>query len=131
MFPHVSCNNGPNGDLFMDYMDYVDDAAMFMFTTGQATRMNATLNGPRGALFERLPRFPGTLRPSARRRAAVRRVQKRLRDAFDHPDLKVDGVYGAHTERVVRGFQRNRHGPPWGLPVDGTVGKRTWAALWA
>ena len=33
-FPHVTCNNGPNGDMFMNYMDYVDDAAMFMFTHG-------------------------------------------------------------------------------------------------
>jgi len=40
-FPHVSCSNGPNGDMFMNYMDYVDDAAMFMFSTGQSTRMNA------------------------------------------------------------------------------------------
>jgi Pregnancy-associated plasma protein-A len=49
-FPHVSCNNGPNGDMFMNYMDYVDDAAMFMFTPGQVTRMNATLAGPRKKL---------------------------------------------------------------------------------
>ncbi len=42
-FPHVSCSNGPNGDMFMDYMDYVDDAAMFMFTQDQVTRMNAAL----------------------------------------------------------------------------------------
>ena len=42
-FPHVSCSNGPNGDLFMDYMDYVDDAAMYMFTSGQKTRIQATL----------------------------------------------------------------------------------------
>ena len=34
-FPHISCNNGPNGDMFMNYMDYVDDDAMFMFTAGQ------------------------------------------------------------------------------------------------
>jgi hypothetical protein len=40
-FPHVSCSNGPNGDMFMNYMDYVDDNAMFMFSTGQSTRMNA------------------------------------------------------------------------------------------
>ncbi|GAB3731000.1 hypothetical protein GCM10027594_13020 [Hymenobacter agri] len=40
-FPHVSCSNGPNGDMFMNYMDYVDDAAMFMFSTGQSSRMNA------------------------------------------------------------------------------------------
>jgi hypothetical protein len=46
-FPHITCNNGPNGDMFMNYMDYVDDAAMFMFTPGQAARMNATLAGPR------------------------------------------------------------------------------------
>ena len=41
VFPQVSCSNGPNGDMFMNYMDYVDDAAMFMFSTGQSTRMNA------------------------------------------------------------------------------------------
>jgi len=46
-FPHISCTNGPNGDMFMDYMDYVDDAAMVMFTAGQVARMNATLAGPR------------------------------------------------------------------------------------
>jgi hypothetical protein len=46
-FPHITCNNGPNGDMFMNYMDYVDDAAMFMFTAGQVGRMNATLAGPR------------------------------------------------------------------------------------
>lgn len=49
-FPHVSCTNGPNGDMFMDYMDYTDDAAMFMFTPGQVVRMNATLAGPRKKL---------------------------------------------------------------------------------
>jgi hypothetical protein len=49
-FPHVSCNNGPGGDMFMNYMDYVDDAAMFMFTAGQVARMNATLAGPRKKL---------------------------------------------------------------------------------
>jgi Pregnancy-associated plasma protein-A len=46
-FPHVSCNNGPNGDMFVNYMDYVDDAVMVMFTAGQVARMNATLAGPR------------------------------------------------------------------------------------
>jgi hypothetical protein len=46
-FPHMSCNNGPNGDMFMNYMDYVDDAVMVMFTAGQVARMNATLAGPR------------------------------------------------------------------------------------
>lgn len=40
-FPKVSCSNGPNGDLFMNYMDYTDDACMYMFTQGQKTRMSA------------------------------------------------------------------------------------------
>ena len=49
-FPHISCDNGPHGDMFMNYMDYVDDRAMFMFTSGQVARMNATLAGPRKKL---------------------------------------------------------------------------------
>jgi hypothetical protein len=49
-FPHVTCSNGPNGDMFMNYMDYVDDAAMFMFTQGQVDRMQATLAGPRSTI---------------------------------------------------------------------------------
>ena len=49
-FPHITCKNGPNGDMFMNYMDYTDDAAMFMFTAGQVARMNATLAGPRKKL---------------------------------------------------------------------------------
>jgi hypothetical protein len=49
-WPHISCNNGPNGDMFMNYMDYVDDDSMFMFTPGQVARMHATLDGPRKSL---------------------------------------------------------------------------------
>ena len=32
---HVTCSNGSNGDMFMDYMDYVNDNCMAMFTEGQ------------------------------------------------------------------------------------------------
>lgn len=39
-FPSVSCSNGPNGDMFMNYMDYVNDACMFMFTEGQKSRVD-------------------------------------------------------------------------------------------
>ena len=46
-FPHVTCSNGPNGDMFNNYMDYGDDNCLNMFTAGQGTRMTAALNGPR------------------------------------------------------------------------------------
>jgi ABC-type taurine transport system substrate-binding protein len=49
-FPTISCGNGPNGDMFMNYMDYVDDPAMFMFTAGQVERMQACLDGPRASI---------------------------------------------------------------------------------
>ena len=43
VFPRVSvpCNNGPNGDMFMNYMDYTDDDAKFMFSADQVLRMQA------------------------------------------------------------------------------------------
>ena len=47
-FPTLSCSNGPNGDMYMNYMDYTNDGCMNMFTTGQGTRMNA-LFGAGGA----------------------------------------------------------------------------------
>lgn len=46
-----NCGSGPNGEMFMNYMDYVDDACMNMFTAGQADRMNAALNTERAAIL--------------------------------------------------------------------------------
>lgn len=40
-FPKISCSNGPNGDMFMNYMDYTNDACMYMFTAGQKARAQA------------------------------------------------------------------------------------------
>jgi hypothetical protein len=51
-FPHVSCSNGPNGDMYMNYMDYVDDDSMFMFTAGQVQRMHVAIDGPRKGLVK-------------------------------------------------------------------------------
>lgn len=50
VFPHVTCDNGPNGDLFMNYMDYTDDAGMFMFTSAQVQRMQACLDSSRSSI---------------------------------------------------------------------------------
>ena len=50
-WPVVTCNNAPNGDMFMNYMDYTDDAAMFMFTTQQVLRMRTALETSRSGLM--------------------------------------------------------------------------------
>ncbi len=51
-FPNVTCGNGPNGDMFMNYMDYVDDNCMNTFTLDQKARMVVvmTQGTPRAAL---------------------------------------------------------------------------------
>ncbi len=38
---HITCENGPNGDMYMNYMDFTDDACMHLFTTGQKMRMRS------------------------------------------------------------------------------------------
>lgn len=41
-FPHAgNCSPNSDGDMFMNYMDFTDDATMNMFTNGQKTRMRA------------------------------------------------------------------------------------------
>jgi hypothetical protein len=53
-FPHndnSTCGSGVDGEMYMNYMDYVDDDCMNMFTAGQATRMHAALNGDRSGLL--------------------------------------------------------------------------------
>lgn len=66
-FPTVSCNNGPNGDMFMNYMDYSNDACMYMFTQGQRTRSMALFanGGARASLINSLGCQPVTSPPVA------------------------------------------------------------------
>jgi hypothetical protein len=61
-FPTVSCSNGPNGDMWMNYMDYTDDACMYMFSAGQKARSQA-LFASGGARFSLLS-SPGCQPPS-------------------------------------------------------------------
>lgn len=48
-----TCDNTtyPNGAMFMNYMDYVDDACMAMFSAGQKIITSNTLAGPRASLL--------------------------------------------------------------------------------
>lgn len=51
-FP-ITDNCSPNypGIMFMNYMDYTDDGCMMMYTNGQHTRVQATINGIRASLM--------------------------------------------------------------------------------
>jgi len=50
-YPHYSTCSGTPVEMTMNYMDYVDDNAMYMFSTGQKNRMAAIFvtGGPRAA----------------------------------------------------------------------------------
>lgn len=50
-FPQISCGNGPNGDMFMNYMDYTDDDCYCLFTVGQVARMDACLASARSSIL--------------------------------------------------------------------------------
>ena len=49
----ISCDNGPWGDMYMNYMDYTNDACLNLFTEGQKSRMRAlfALGGFRHAIM--------------------------------------------------------------------------------
>ncbi len=61
-YPSKSCTNngGWTSDMFMNYMDYTDDACMFMFSQGQEARMWACLNSTRIDLGTPGGNFPPT-----------------------------------------------------------------------
>ncbi|MGB3016723.1 MAG: T9SS type A sorting domain-containing protein, partial [Ignavibacteria bacterium] len=46
-----ACSPNAPGVMFSNYMDYVDDACMNIFTLGQSTRMNAAVAGPRASIL--------------------------------------------------------------------------------
>lgn len=45
-----ACTPSGSGVMFMNYMDYTDDACMNLFTQGQLGRMDAALGGPRAPI---------------------------------------------------------------------------------
>lgn len=45
------CAGNTNGEMFMNYMDYVNDACMYAFTPGQKARMIAAINNDRPGLL--------------------------------------------------------------------------------
>ena len=52
-------------DMTMNYMSYVDDACMYMFSAGQKTRMQAVMTGSRSSLQTSQGCMPATVAPVA------------------------------------------------------------------
>ncbi len=59
----ASCTAAAPGAMFMNYMDYVDDACMNMFSVGQKNRAQAALNTSRPTLFTSDGLTPVVLQP--------------------------------------------------------------------
>jgi Pregnancy-associated plasma protein-A/Secretion system C-terminal sorting domain/Fibronectin type III domain len=61
-FPHLSTCSGTPTEMTMNYMDYTNDACMYMFSTGQKTRMQAVFasGGSRASLATSNGCTPGT-----------------------------------------------------------------------
>jgi hypothetical protein len=49
-FPQITCNNGPDGDMYMNYMDYTNDVCMNLFTLCQCEKMESVLTNPQQRL---------------------------------------------------------------------------------
>lgn len=47
-----ACSPSVPGVMFMNYMDYTDDACMFMFSQGQANKMRSVLEDSRSAILD-------------------------------------------------------------------------------
>ncbi|MFC7446640.1 zinc metalloprotease [Rhodococcus daqingensis] len=121
-FPTVTCNNGPDGDLFMDYMDYTNDAGMVMFTKGQVARMTACLDGARRQLWTEshapepaVPRAeaPATAVPAAAAGAVSAVGQPTVvSTASGRMDVFVTGADGAvhHKWWDGSGWRPSQHG---------------------
>lgn len=48
-YPKANCTNSPGGEMFMNFMDYVHDDCMRMFTKGQVARMQSEFSSTGGS----------------------------------------------------------------------------------
>lgn len=53
--PNNRCGSGDYGEMYMNYMDYVHDKSMVMFSKGQVSRISASINTYRSDLIKNAP----------------------------------------------------------------------------
>ncbi|WP_273447694.1 M43 family zinc metalloprotease [Neolewinella agarilytica] len=88
-FPSTSCDNAPNGDMFMNYMDYVDNDCMTMFTVGQHVRAAAALFTVRGSLIGSEGHLPPPETPATPDLWSADTYD----DVGDEPNATTEGLY--------------------------------------
>lgn len=98
-FPHASCGNNPNGDMFMNFMDYVDDEAMVMFTTEQKRRMRSLFveGGKRSSFLHNLFINDVNIADQSARRDENTPVLTNVRNYFNGLSKKIKGKYISWT----------------------------------
>lgn len=98
VFPKVTCSNGPNGDMFMNFMDYSDDDCLNMYTNGQKSRMISSINTSRSSLLSS-PGYTGIGElqadgPSVYPNPATDRVVVAFGDMRGFADLQIFSSHG-------------------------------------
>jgi hypothetical protein len=82
----ISCNNGPNGDMYMNFMDFTNDDCMNLFTQGQRDRMQA-LFAPGGPRYNLLFSNSLTAVPKASQNLTTPPDNGGLIDLFPNPAI--------------------------------------------
>jgi hypothetical protein len=112
-FPKLdACSPSGNGIMFMNYMDYVDDAAMFMFTKKQGIMMRSQFGLPSGPSYS-LTQNPGLATLATREIAAAlpgwhlwpnpaaARVQMSLERAEGFRGMEITSLTGQVVARIA------------------------------
>lgn len=92
---HITCNNGPYGDMYMNYMDFTNDACINMFTLGQKARMRALFapGGPRVSMLSSIGLLPPLIYESPIPPESPRWLMPRLYPNPASKELTIDLSY--------------------------------------
>lgn len=115
-FPFTdACSNTAPGVMFMNYMDYVNDACMFLFTTGQTDRMRNALDAQRVSLLSSDGCQPVNLKLRDAGIAAVQQPQGYLCEAPQTPVVTLKNRGAGTLTQVTIQYSING-----GTPVNHT-----------
>ena len=106
-FPRISCGNGPNGDMFMNFMDFTDDRVMNLFTNDQRTRMRAVFQPgmPRSGFIDNYFSMQNVYRSCTYN---YFRVNTPFCQAQDNISWSVSGpATGGNTNRIFASFRNS------------------------